>query len=138
MAISNLSRQEVTLDCELHDPNDADKKLGIVFQIRSINNPDATRIMKLETGKAALKSHSKGGKIEVDDIANIVIAQSFDPSIESLATCIVGWNWGSEEIEEGEGPPEFNHANVIRVLGFDWVRDQVFIAAAGVANFMKA
>lgn len=138
MAIAKLTKIETAVDMELHDPNDAKKKLGVVFHVRGIDNPEATRFMKLATGRVAMKSHKKDGKVREDEIADLIVSQAFDPSPETLATCITGWDWGKEEIEEGEGPPDFTPENVLRVLQMDWVRDQVFTAATSAKNFTKA
>jgi hypothetical protein len=138
MAISKLARVDNSRDYELHDPNDASKKLGVVFQIRSINNPDAKRVMKLETGKLAMKTRGANDQIDQDALVGLIVSQSFDPSPEALATCITGWNWGDEEFEDGGGALEFTPANVARVLALDWIADQVRDEAYQVANFTKA
>jgi hypothetical protein len=140
MAISKLINLDQTVTVDLKFKGEP---IGVSFEVRSIENPDAQMIVRKRRSKAMTKMAMSGKKdvaIEDEAMADLV-SDMIDPSADVLATCVVSWDWGNEEFEEGEGAPEFSHENVVRVLSHPasfWIRPQIQQAAQNIEGFTKA
>lgn len=130
MDLSSIKPQTRTID--IHFPGDETKKLGVLIELRSINDPEMKRIKrKIQDEKSKLDQRGKILKAEsIEENANEIIFQA-----------ILGWQWynptgnvGDKGYDESADAtfrgkkPEFNRASVLAVLnepGLDWFANQI-------------
>lgn len=140
MAIVNLVDYDQSVTLELKDPR-TDTPIGVRFEVRSIENDDAQNILRKRRGKAISKMVMSGKAKPSEDDAAPILMDMVEPDGEVLATCVVGWNWGGQEFEDGGGVLEFTPENARYVLTHPkmrWMRSQVLAAAQSVDVFLKA
>ncbi|MBO9602541.1 MAG: hypothetical protein J7496_08545 [Novosphingobium sp.] len=72
---------------------------------------------------------SKGASV----VAFRPVEKDISDAIEILADCTIAWR--GVVIEEAEGEAEFNRENVVRLYGYDFVREQADAEVMKLGNF---
>jgi hypothetical protein len=116
----------------------ADVETGVVFQVRSIKNPESAAVVKRYRNELIGKRMSSGGEVDPANLGEITFMEAgTDPSDEQLAHCVVGWDWGDKTL--GGKPMTYSIANVVKVFkAAPWIRSQVLVKALSITDFTKA
>lgn len=140
MAIADLVNYDQTITVDLKHPGTGES-VGVQFEVRSIENEDAQYILRRRRARAMSKMASSGKKAASDDDVADILSDMIEPDGEILATCVVGWDWGGQEFEDGEGVLEWSPENAEHVMTHQstrWIRPQVQTAAQNIGNFTQA
>lgn len=130
--ITNITPDE--REIELTHPGD-DRPLGIHIQLQPMTAPKVKKVER-RIRDEVLKIKSKGKALKSADVeAN---------EIELITAAITGWRWEADaerNVEQpalnGEEKPEFNGANVRRLLKLDWAKEQIDDELGNVGDFFK-
>jgi hypothetical protein len=88
---------------------------GLVWQIRSIKNPDSEAVAK-RARLAMVGGRLSGGKeINPEQLGEIALMQAgTDPSDEQLAYCVTSWEWGENTLADFD--LTYSHSNVLAII----------------------
>lgn len=111
---------------------------GIVFQVRSLKNPDSMAVVKKFRNAMIGKRITNGGEVDPEVIGEVTFMESgADPSDEQLAHCVTGWDWGDKTL--GKLSTKYSHDNVVKVFkAAPWIRQQVLNKVLSITDFTKA
>jgi hypothetical protein len=111
---------------------------GVVFQIRSIKNPDSVAVVKKRRNAVMGARLSNGGTASPEELGEVAFMDmGMDPSDEQLAHCVTGWDWNGKSL--GKYKTEYSFANVLAIIkGVPWIRAQVHAKAVQITDFTKA
>jgi hypothetical protein len=122
-------------EVELRHPI-TDENIGVTVSVTSANSPAAKRVqMQNQARLMAMNLGKNKEKSEAEILA--LLEKQVKKTVEQLAACVTGWNWGGKTFGKLGKDPEFTPANVSAVLDTDWIFDQVNDAVSDIANFTK-
>lgn len=98
---------------------------GLVLHLQSMSSPEVKAVQR-RTMEQALKQ----GRRKVD------LEKAEQNRIELLATAVIGWDWNGDASWGGE-KLTFTKANVRKVLGASWLRDQIDAELGDEAAFFR-
>lgn len=124
MDLNTIVDHEQLFKLELVHPVD-EKKLGIVFMIRSANSAEA---------RATARKHADANLARTQRRKRVKVAAVERQLTEATAACIASWDWG-EHTWNGE-KPEFSVEKAVEILDrAEWIFSQVNEAANAIENF---
>lgn len=111
---------------------------GVVFQVRSLKNPDALATVKRSRDKMFGERMLSKSEPDPEKIGRLWFAEvGTDPIDEQLATCVVSWDWGGKSF--GKISTEYTQENVTKVISSaPWIRQQVLQKVLSITDFTKA
>lgn len=128
MAIANIVNAEKTTKLELKHPS-TDKKLGIVFNIRSASS-NAVKAVAREGVDSNIE------KMQKSKFANALNIE--DQAIAREVAAIESWDWGKNEYIKGEGAPKLTFEFAFMLLKKeDWIFNQVNKESTDIGNFIE-
>jgi hypothetical protein len=133
MAISKLVDYEVTSHHELNGPDG--NPVGIGFEVRSNNNPEAQRILK-SIAACRMAVDASADKSQAAYEAMFVKIEELN--VQFAASCLVSIDWRDEEWNEGEGPLPDTKAGKVTFCKADWIFPQIIEKAKSLGGFTKA
>jgi hypothetical protein len=115
-----------------------DVDTGVVFQVRSLKNPDSVAVVKKYRNALIGKRMTNNSVINPEELGEITFMEAgTDPSDEQLAHCVTGWDWGDKTF--GKLPTKHSHENVVKVLkAAPWIKSQVLRKVVDITDFIKA
>ena len=115
-----------------------DVDTGVVFQVRSLRNPESMAVVKKFRNALIGKRMTGGGDVDAEALGEITFMEAgTDPSDDQLAHCVTGWDWGDKTF--GKLPTKHSHENVVKVLkAAPWIKAQVLRKVLSITDFTKA
>jgi hypothetical protein len=105
-----------------------DDKGPLTIDIVGVDSPKFQARQRLLTNKRLATSGNRKSKLTAEDLE--------EEGIATVAACITGW---SANIELDKKPLEFSRANAkLLITRLRWIGEQVDLAIADRANFLKA
>lgn len=124
MAIGDIIKYESTFKYELTHPHTGEG-LGITFDLRSSSSPEVKAVMRKHLDHFQ-SQYRKQKSVSVDTLER--------QAVEKVASAIAGWDWGKNELHEGEGVPSYPE-DVRKVLEVDWIFSQIDKQVNDTENF---
>lgn len=105
-----------------------DDKGPLTIDIVGVDSPKFQARQRLLTNKRLATSGNRKAKLTAEDLE--------EEGIATVAACITGW---SANVELDKKPLEFSRANAkLLITRLRWIGEQVDLAIADRANFLKA
>jgi hypothetical protein len=110
----------------------------VVWQIRSLKNPESQAIVKRQRNKMFGKRMIEKGEIDPEEIGQLTFMEAAtDPSDEQLAACVTGWDWADHTL--GDFNLEYSYKNVLAIIkAVPKIRGLVLQKAIAITDFTKA
>lgn len=139
--ISNLfKRDDAVFDLEIkgRDPETGDPvDTGVVFSVRSLRNDDAQAVVKRQRNRLFGKKMMQKEQVSEEEVGELLLMETTDPSDEQLAACVVGWDWGDKTM--GDLSTKYSQDAVLQVLkAAPWIRSQVLAKVMSISDFTMA
>jgi hypothetical protein len=134
--IFKLVDYDVTAPVVIH--HDAEQG-DVVFNVRSIDNPETAAILKRRQAKSmGARVSRKADSALSDEDVGMMMLDAISPDSETLAPCIVSWEWNGHEFSDLGFDPELTTENVRRVLDVPWIKAKVQAGVQSIQVFPKA
>jgi hypothetical protein len=135
-----FENDDATFDLQImgRDPETKkDVETGVVFQVRTLKNPESQAIVKKQRNRIFGKRMLEKGEVDAEEIGALTFMEATDPTDEQLAACVTGWDWGDKTL--GKVSTKYSHENVVKVFkAAPWIRSQVLNKAIAITDFTKA